>query len=104
MSEHFPQQDHNNDIAKRIEIQKAQAEFIRARQMEEIEAERMGEPGNLSSEGRQALRDMLVEAGVKVNMYEQFQNSVNPKKKAEETKDAIMRTFDEEKGPDSIAA
>ncbi len=104
MSENFPQQDHNNDIAKRIEIQKAQAEFIRARQMEEIETERMGEPGNLSSEGRQALRDMLVEAGVKVNMYEQFQNSVNLNKKAEETKDAIMRTFDEEKGPDSIAA
>lgn len=97
MREHFSQEENNDDIAKRVEVQKAQAEFLRNRLMEERE-----EPGNLSPEKRQALRDMLVEAGVKVNMYEQFQDSVSSKKKVEETKDAIMRNFDE--GQDSLAA
>lgn len=75
MFEKFPEQN-NSDIEERKEVQNSHSEFVR---------ERLADP-DLSEEQRKALREILINSGIKISMYEQFQNSVQSEGKVIEMK------------------
>ncbi|MDQ5962052.1 MAG: hypothetical protein QG669_445 [Patescibacteria group bacterium] len=64
-----PEGNNDNDIQSKMDVNKAHSDFVR---------EKLSDP-DLSDAQRKALREILIENGIKIGMYEQFQNSINTK-------------------------
>lgn len=59
--------EENNDIQSKIDVHEAQSEMVR---------ERLSDP-DLSESQRKALREILINNGIKVSMYKQFNDSIS---------------------------
>ncbi|MDQ5949719.1 MAG: hypothetical protein QG563_226 [Patescibacteria group bacterium] len=69
--------DNDNDIQSKIEINSAQLEYAQKRLLERENDD--PEQSTLNDEQREALRKVLLESGQKIRMYKQFQTSINSK-------------------------
>ncbi|MBP6856672.1 MAG: hypothetical protein KBC42_00290 [Candidatus Pacebacteria bacterium] len=69
--------DNDNDIQSKIEINSAQLEYAQKRLLERENDD--PEQSTLNDEQREALRKVLLESGQKIRMYKQFQSSINSK-------------------------
>lgn len=91
--QHNQDENHPTEEQKKIEILKKQSDFSSRRLQEAVEEKKDGE---LNHAQREALRKILIENNVRVNMYKQFDESLHSSVQGQDARIIDMKPVDKE--------